>query len=328
MKKTISIIILSFICVISYAQIKMHPSGQVSFQSISTTGGVQIDTSGITCFEPNVTESYTSLTQTKAPAKLVRAWDVVYTGFPPVAPATRFYVTGLGNAFATAHYTIGSGGGVEKGCQPIENASALLSALNGFYYDNNEFEGFKPDFIGNPNVAPEAVAGLMRDLAIDKSLGLSVVDLETVLPEAIRHDPEGAVYINYSAVIPVLVEAFKEQQRTIETLQKEITDLKAGDKGVSGIENRESSGNILYQNVPNPTNSSATIECYLDTYTSKATIAIYDLNGSQIKEYPLHHQGKNLVVIGAGEFKPGIYLYSLLVDGKLIDTKRMVITSK
>lgn len=26
--------------------------------------------------------------------------------------------------------------------------------------------------------------------------------------------------------------------------------------------------------------------------------------------------------------EPGIYMYSLLVDGKLIDTKRMVITSK
>lgn len=45
-------------------------------------------------------------------------------------------------------------------------------------------------------------------------------------------------------------------------------------------------------------------------------------------EYPVYNQGKNTVTIQANEFKPGIYIYSLLVDGKLIDTKRMVITSK
>ena len=91
--------------------------------------------------------------------------------------------------------------------------------MNGYYYDNHDFEGFKPDFIDNPNIAPEAAEGMLKDLEIDKALGLSVDDLEEVLPEAVRHDPEGMVYINYSAVIPVLVEAFKEQQARIEQLE-------------------------------------------------------------------------------------------------------------
>ena len=42
----------------------------------------------------------------------------------------------------------------------------------------------------------------------------------------------------------------------------------------------------------------------------------------------INHQGRNTVTVEANEFKPGIYMYSLLVDGKLIDTKRMVVTSK
>ena len=96
---------------------------------------------------------------------------------------------------------------------------ALLSGLNGYYYDINDFDGFEPDFVNNPNIAPEAVEGMMEDLKIDKALGLSVDDLEEVLPEAVRHDPEGMVYINYSAVVPVLVEAFKEQQARIEQLE-------------------------------------------------------------------------------------------------------------
>ena len=232
MKKIVLTFTLSLIYLLSFAQIKMHSNGQVSFQSLTTSSGVQIETSGKTSFEPNITQSYSSLNQTKASTRLVRAWTVLYTGSPVLNPAERFYVTGKGDAYANGHYTIGNGGGGNnKGSYPIENASDMILSMNGYYYDNHDFDDFEPDFIDNPNVLPEAVEGLMKDLKIDKSLGLSTDELEAVLPEAIRHDPEGMVYINYSAVIPVLVEAFKEQQRTIESLQREIADLKATDKG-------------------------------------------------------------------------------------------------
>lgn len=207
------------------------------------------------------------VTQTAVRSQLVRAWTVHYAGSSFLVPVDRFYVTGVGDVYSNGYYSIGSGGGggSSKGTHPIENASEMLSRLNGYYYDNHDFDGFEPDFTDNPNIAPEAVAGMMRDLNIDKSLGLSAADLETVLPEAIRHDPEGMVYIN---------------------------------------------------------------ECSIDSRFSKASVAVYDLNGTQIKEYPVYHQGRNTVTVEANEFKPGIYMYSLLVDGKLIDTKRMVVTSK
>ncbi|MBR3710338.1 MAG: hypothetical protein IKM99_05180 [Bacteroidales bacterium] len=54
MKKTLFFIILSALCIMSNAQIKMHPSGQVSIQSTTTSGGVQIDNTGKSSFEPNV----------------------------------------------------------------------------------------------------------------------------------------------------------------------------------------------------------------------------------------------------------------------------------
>ena len=309
---------------------KIHSNGRVSFQSSSTSGGVQIDTEGRISFEPNISSGSTPLTQTKVLSNTVRTWTVRFSGEPMQLPEFRFYVTGVGDAYARNHYTISSGGGHEpsKGQYPIENATGLVSSLNGYYYDINDFDGFEPDFVDNPNITPEAVEGMMEDLKIDKALGLSIDDLEEVLPEAVRHDPEGMVYINYSAVIPVLVEAFKEQQHTIECLQDEIADLKANAKGYYGVDSQGSSENTLYQNTPNPTSSSTTIECFLAPNASRATIAVYDLNGLQIKEYPVHHHGNNTITIAAGEFKPGMYMYSLLVDGKLVDTKRMVITSK
>ena len=204
------------------AQFKVHSDGQISFQSLNTSDGVQINPLGISSFEPNITLSFTPLTQTKITSDLVRAWLVRYDkpdGSSISNVRNRFYVTGIGDTYSTGDYTISPGGGGSKGYYPIENASELISNLNGYYYDYNEFEGFVPDFENNPNVAPEAIEGLMKDLAIDKIIGLSYEDVETVLPEAIRHDPDGMVCINYQALVPVLIEAFKEQQARIEELE-------------------------------------------------------------------------------------------------------------
>ena len=224
MKKTVITILLSTLFIVSEAQIKMHSNGLLSFQSLTSSGGVQIDAAGKSCFEPNITTSYTPLTQTKALSQFVTAWIVRFEGTPEPNVKTRFYVTGMGNAFSAGYYSVEGGGTNSKGSYPIENASELISNLNGYYYDNNEWEGFEPDFIDNPNVAPEAVEGLMKDLAINKSLGLSTSDLEAILPEAIRHSPEGMVYINYAAIVPVLVEAFKEQQQQLELLRKVLEE--------------------------------------------------------------------------------------------------------
>ena len=225
MKKfTIILSLTLFVGLLAQAQtpppFKIHSNGRVSFQSSSTSGGVQINTDGRTSFEPSNSTSGTSLVQTVILSDLVRTWSVRYLGNNRDYPDFRFYVTGGGDAYAHNHYTINLGGHEpSKGQYPIENATGLVSSLNGYYYDINDFDGFEPDFVNNPNIAPEAVEGMLKDLEIDKALGLSVDDLEEVLPEAVRHDPEGMVYINYSAVIPVLVEAFKEQQARIEQLE-------------------------------------------------------------------------------------------------------------
>ena len=327
MKKTTLIIILLFVYIISYGQIKMHPSGQISFKSTTTSNGIQIDTAGKTSFEPIVTTSYSKINQTIYYNPFVKVWDV-HSYNPCTIPYESFFVLGHGGVYGCSYYVIQTDPEPQRGSQQINNASELLSSIGGYYFDNTEFVGFVPDYEGNPEVNPEAIEGLMKDIAIERKLGLRASEIEAVLPEAIRHDPQGAICINYQALIPVLIEGFKEQQRTIESLQKQLGEMELELRDSNGISEQQRNGNALYQNIPNPTNSSTTIDCYIDSNVSKAVIAIYDLNGLQLKEYSINHQGKNTITIKADEFKPGMYMYSLLVDGKLIDTKRMVITSK
>lgn len=123
MKKHIITIILSLLCLSSYPQIKMHSNGQVSFQSTTTTGGIQIDASGKCSFEPNNSESFTSLTMSKAQSSLVKVWCIDYRTNPPTNPSNRFYVTGIGNVYSNGVYSIIPGND-NKGNYPIENASS------------------------------------------------------------------------------------------------------------------------------------------------------------------------------------------------------------
>jgi hypothetical protein len=64
------------------------------------------------------------------------------------------------------------------------------------------------------------------------SLGFIAEDVESVLPEVVAYDPESAEVrgLNYDAIVPLLVEAIKAQQRQIEASaiqqQVEIAALK------------------------------------------------------------------------------------------------------
>jgi hypothetical protein len=82
---------------------------------------------------------------------------------------------------------------------------------------------------------------------------------------------------------------------------------------------------VLYQNNPNPFNQNTTINFYIPRKTSSAVLIIHDLTGKQLKKYSISEREKSSVVIQASEFTAGIYNYSLLLDGKIIGTKKMIL---
>ena len=51
-----------------------------------------------------------------------------------------------------------------------------------------------------------------------------------------------------------------------------------------------------------------------------------DMNGKQIQQITLTERGNSSVTISGGELNAGMYLYSLIADGQVIDTKRMILT--
>ena len=83
---------------------------------------------------------------------------------------------------------------------------------------------------------------------------------------------------------------------------------------------------ILYQNAPNPFSSNTEISCYLPETNIPATIFIYDLQGAELKSYPITQTGLNSITVYGSELPAGMYLYTLVVDNEIIDTKRMILT--
>lgn len=94
---------------------------------------------------------------------------------------------------------------------------------------------------------------------------------------------------------------------------------------IGGVENSKKAI-VLYQNKPNPFNNQTVIEYYIPENSSQSSILIFDMQGKLIKTNRLEQKGSGKITIDGGSLYPGMYMYSLLVDGKEIDTKRMILT--
>lgn len=146
--------------------------------------------------------------------------------------------------------------------------------------------------------------------------GFIAQELQKIYPELVYEDNKGYLSVDYIGLIPVLVESVKQLRNEIKELKKQIPNNK--ELGASSA--------ILYQNTPNPFTHNTEIKYFLPDNSQNALICIYDLAGTQIKQYTLSSKGNASLIINGNEFKPGMYLYTLLLDGKEIDTKKMILT--
>jgi trimeric autotransporter adhesin len=130
-----------------------------------------------------------------------------------------------------------------------------------------------------------------------------------------------------------LSKVIDEQQETITSLKKEMIELRSMimNKAISG---QEGSINItvgtteakLFQNAPNPFNKATQIRYSIPVNAKKAIIIINTIDGQKIKEYDLRNtKGQNIEISG-GQLSAGNYVYSLIVDDILIDSKVMILT--
>lgn len=160
-----------------------------------------------------------------------------------------------------------------------------------------------------------------------KHFGLIAQDLQKIYPDLVYEDADGYLSVEYTGLIPVLIQSVKELKAEIESLKTKNNNAPAKVKAVTALNDTDPiTYPVLDQNNPNPFNQSSTIGYYIPTTVTDATIYVYDMNGTQLRTYPITEKGKGNITIQGSEFNAGMYLYALIADGKVIDTKRMILT--
>ena len=149
--------------------------------------------------------------------------------------------------------------------------------------------------------------------------GFIAQEVRELYPNLVHEDGNGFLSVNYQEIIPLLVMAIKD-------LKQEVRALRSGEPEKKMVKSNLSEEAILYQNNPNPFDYETEIKYYLPDAATDAALYIYDMNGTQIKKYIVADSGDGSVTIQGSELQAGMYLYSLIAEGQVIDTKRMILT--
>ncbi|MCZ8284841.1 MAG: tail fiber domain-containing protein, partial [Bacteroidia bacterium] len=235
---------------------------------------------------------------------------------PPGSGTVKLNVNGVSKAVA---YFATSDQKFKREIKSIGNASEILSKLEGktYFWKTEEYKG--------------------RGFSTLRQYGFIAQELEKVVPEAVATDENGDKCVNYDMIIPILVQNAKEQATEIRSLQKQLDELKetvkflagntaSGKKGsaASSVNLSDKNAIILNQNVPNPFAESTVVTYTIGQDFVKAQLIFTTTDGKVIKAVDIKEKGSGTLNVFANDLSSGLYSYSLIVDGKVIDTKKMI----
>lgn len=176
---------------------------------------------------------------------------------------------------------------------------------------------------------------MMQTDSIRTIYGLDVETLQAQFPSLVKVSGE-TVGIDYTGLIPILLQSIKELQAKVNALEASkgnnsglVPFAASKPIGTTEMTALNVDANIvatLSQNTPNPFSEATTIAFTLPESVGEAMICIYDMNGKQLEQIAIEERGSASVKIDGYKFEAGMYLYSLIADGAVVDTKRMVLT--
>ena len=160
--------------------------------------------------------------------------------------------------------------------------------------------------------------------------------------------------VEYEQLIPFLIKAMQEQQAKIDSLttklnsKDSIQDARlaaleaaiatccsnnsaktANNTGSSvlnqmDVELSDKDAIVLNQNVPNPFAEQTTITYNVPSSVGKAQLLFYNSAGQIIQTVDIKTRGKGKVNVFAADLSSGMYHYTLVADGQVVDSKKMV----
>ena len=151
-----------------------------------------------------------------------------------------------------------------------------------------------------------------------------------------KDDQQSFYGLRYGDFVVPLVKAVQELSAQVDSLQAANASLNnrlTQVEQVLGIQPAAVNGTAtatltsaqLFQNAPNPSGQSTLINYYLPDNSGTAILQVTGINGQIIKSIILSGNGSGQVNLQTGLLAAGTYVYSLYVNGTLVDTKKMVV---
>jgi hypothetical protein len=185
---------------VPWQRLTSFPSACPSGQFVNAIG------STLNCATPSVSGGVTGsgsqnyLAKWTGPTSLGNSiiYDNGNIGIGTTSPSYKLDVSG--DVRASAFY-YSSDINLKTNIKPLENSLAKILQLQGFSFNWKENQ--------------------------EPSIGLLAQEVEKVFPELVS-GKDGSKTVDYGKLVPVLIEAIKEQQREIEKLKLEIESLRSG----------------------------------------------------------------------------------------------------
>jgi hypothetical protein len=244
-----------------------------------------------------------------------------------------------GAVFTTNDYWKSSDAMLKTNVTNIPNANALLLQLQpkSYLYDTAQFS--------------------QMNLPSGTHYGLMAQDVEQVFPQFVKNltqpevkDSLGNIThaaVNFKAItydnfVPLLIKGFQDQKQQLDSLKNRLDSLAAvvsnccnmplrasttENKNILTVELENTQAIVLNQNEPNPFAENTTITWNIPSTESKelnAMLLFYDNTGSVLKTVKINQPGSGSLLVYGSKLSSGIYTYSLVVDTKTVETKRMM----
>lgn len=234
-----------------------------------------------------------------------------------------YHSTSSWNKIKAHSYSTISDSTLKTNITPLQNASEILNSINTYSYTmkNNEEE---------------------------VEYGVLAQELESILPSLVD-SAHGVRGVNYTGLIPFLISGFQEKDQALNELHNEITQLRAenewlreqvemllatmnGEMNSNNLKSQHSTNDnmggcpVLYQNNPNPFSQETRIHYFIPETSNNASLIIYNLQGQELANYSLTQKGEQDCIIQGSELMAGMYVYTLIVDNQIVDSKRMILT--
>lgn len=182
---------------------------------------------------------------------------------------------------------------------------------------------------------------------LKNKVGFLAQEVQQILPHLVDYMEEVDVYtLDYISMIPYLVKGFQEEHAANERLRQQLEDMqetidllwdKLNEKEnltsapknskKSASANETNNAGTLSQNMPNPFSENTTIAYTLPVKAKASSLNIYSSTGNLVQTYVLPTGvQKGTITVEGHTLTPGLYTYSLIVGGRVLDSKRMVVT--